>query len=112
MADGNGKDNTQQRLDALEQMDKLLLRAQVLQQNALEQLQRATQQFEKTQKQHSEWQERHEKQHIQWQERHEMQHEQSMREAEDRERRLDQRIDKLVSSIGDLISRIPPENLR
>ena len=37
MADGNGKDNTQQWLDALEQMDKLLLRAQVLQQDALEQ---------------------------------------------------------------------------
>ena len=83
MADGNGKDNTQQRLDALEQMDKLLLRAQVLQQDALEQLQ-------KTVKQHAEWQAR----------------------AEERDKRLDERIDKLVSSIGDLISRIPPENLR
>jgi hypothetical protein len=30
----------------------------------------------------------------------------------ERERRLDERIDKMVSAIGDLISRIPPESLR
>ncbi len=29
-----------------------------------------------------------------------------------RENRLDERVDKLVSAIGDSISRIPPENLR
>jgi hypothetical protein len=94
MADGNGKDNTQRRLEALEQMDKLLLRAQVLQQDALEQL-------EKTVRQHAEWQERHEKYYEQWK-----------RQADERERRLDERIEKLVLSIGDLISRIPPQSLR
>jgi len=31
---------------------------------------------------------------------------------EQRLRALDERIEKLVSAIGDLISRIPPENLR
>ena len=97
MAEANGKDNTQQRLDSLEQMDKLLLRAQVLQQDALENLQRTVQQ-------HGEWHQRQQ----QWQERYE----QWKRESEERDRRLDERIDKLVSSIGDLISRIPPGNLR
>ena len=46
-------------------------------------------------------------------------HEKRLREAEERdqrhreaEQRLDQRIDNLVSAIADLISRIPPDNLR
>jgi hypothetical protein len=29
-----------------------------------------------------------------------------------REKRIDERIEKLVSAIGDLIRRIPPQNLR
>jgi hypothetical protein len=33
-------------------------------------------------------------------------------EEEKRQRQLDERVDKLVSSIGELIRRIPPENLR
>ncbi len=41
MPEPNGADNTQQRLEQLEQMDKLLLRAQVLQQAALEILQKS-----------------------------------------------------------------------
>jgi hypothetical protein len=33
-------------------------------------------------------------------------------EGESRQDRLDARVDKLVSSIGELIRRIPPENLK
>jgi hypothetical protein len=36
----------------------------------------------------------------------------AIEESRARENRLDERVDKLVSAIGDLISRIPPENLR
>ena len=46
-------------------------------------------------------------------------HEQRLKEYErwrkeqaERDRVLDERIDKLVSAIGDLISRIPPQNLK
>jgi|GraSoiStandDraft_50_1057286.scaffolds.fasta_scaffold2187389_1 limonene-1,2-epoxide hydrolase len=39
-------------------------------------------------------------------------HEQRLREQAERDRVLDERIDKLVSAIGDLIRRIPPQNLR
>jgi hypothetical protein len=66
-----------------EQMDKLLLRAQVLQQSALETLEKSVAGLEK------------------WR-----------AEAIDREKRFDERVDKLVASIADLIRRIPPENLR
>lgn len=90
MADVNGPDNTQRRLDALEQMDKLLLRAQVLQQDAIETLQ-------STIKRQQQWQERQE----QWN-----------REAEQRGGKLDERIERLVNAIADLIRRIPPGNLR
>ena len=83
MADTNGKDNTQRRLDQLEDMDRLLLRAQVLQADSIENLQKWTKQTEK------------------W-----------MADADARHRHLDERINALVSAIGDLISRIPPSNLR
>lgn len=39
-------------------------------------------------------------------------HEKRLRQAEQRDKQLDDRIDKLVSSIADLIRRIPPESLR
>jgi septal ring factor EnvC (AmiA/AmiB activator) len=90
MPDSNGADNTQQRLDQLEQMDKLLLRAQVLQQDALEKLEKSVSGLATSMEGY----------------------EKRLREAEEREKRLDGRIDKLVSSIADLVSRIPPESLR
>jgi len=36
----------------------------------------------------------------------------ALEESRARQKYLDDRVDKLVSAIGDLISRIPPENLR
>ena len=39
-------------------------------------------------------------------------HEKRLQEQAERDRILDERIDKLVSAIGDLIRRIPPQNLR
>ena len=55
MAEGNGSDNTHQRLDALEQMDKLLLRAQVLQQDALKRLDRNAEHDRKAIERHDVW---------------------------------------------------------
>lgn len=82
MPESNGSDNTRQRLEQLEQMDKLLLRAQVLQQDAIETLERSI-------KRHDEWQARHEEALT----------------------KLETRIDNLVGAIADLIRRIPPGNL-
>lgn len=45
------------------------------------------------------------KEHAEWLAAHE-------KKQADRDKRIDQRIEDLVSSIGDLIRRIPPENLR
>lgn len=73
MPEANGSDDTRHRL---EQMDNLLLRAQVLQQRALEENERAI--------------ERHEK----W-----------IAEAAARDKKLDERIDKLVSPMGEFIAR-------
>jgi hypothetical protein len=78
MPEANGSDDTRHRLEQLEEMDKLLLRAQVLQQRALEENERAI--------------ERHEK----W-----------IAEAAVREKKLDERIDRLVSAMGEFIARIP-----
>jgi len=36
----------------------------------------------------------------------------SIADGDERQRRLDERVDKLVASIGELISRIPPDSLR
>jgi hypothetical protein len=78
MPEANGSDDTRHRLEQLEEMDKLLLRAQVLRQRALEENEGAI--------------ERHEK----W-----------IAEAAVREKKLDDRIDRLVSATGELIARIP-----
>jgi hypothetical protein len=80
MPEANGSDDTRRRLEQLEEMDKLLLRAQVLQQRALEENERAI--------------ERHDKWIAEWR-----------AEAAAREKRLDERIDKLVSAMGEFIAR-------
>lgn len=85
MPDANG-DAMRLRMEQLEEMDKLLLRAQVLQQRALEIL-------EQNVSRHDEWLSRHEQaiaEHDQWK-----------REQRERDRVIDDRIDKLVSAIGE-----------
>ena len=83
MPEHNGDSNINKRLEDLEQMDKLLLRAQVLQQDALETLQSSIKRIDA-------WQERQE----QWK-----------KEQVERDRVLDQRIADLVSAIGQLIGK-------
>ena len=98
MAEGSGSDqNIRQRLESLEQMDKLLLRAQVLQQVALEHNARAVEQNQKAIERHDAWVEEHRL---------------IAKEAAERQSAPDERIDKLVSFIGELISRIPPSVLQ
>lgn len=86
MPESNGADNTQQRLEQLEQMDKLLLRAQVLQQDALEILQRAVERHDTSLAAHEAW----------------------IAETRDRDRQTDERIQALVRAIAKLI----PPNAR
>lgn len=57
--------------------------------------------------------------HDEWLRQHTMaiaqfrkQREADRAEQHERDRAIDERIDKLVSAIGELISRIPPENLK
>jgi galactose-1-phosphate uridylyltransferase len=78
MPEANGSDDARHRLEQRQEMDKLLLRTQLLQQRALEENERAI--------------ERHEK----W-----------IAATAAREKRLDERIDNLVSAMGEFISRIP-----
>lgn len=68
MAEMNG-DRIRERLDELENMDKLLLRAQVLQQRALEILQETVAEHREWQKQQQEWQERQQKWREEYEER-------------------------------------------
>jgi hypothetical protein len=48
------------------------------------------------------------RQHTEWL----ASHESGLKDLRERDRIIDDRINKLVSSIGELIRRIPPENLR
>lgn len=74
----------------LEQTHKLLLRAEAFNKNAIQPLKQAMNCDE-------EWQQRHERWKV---------------EAEERDRKLDERVNNLVAAIADLIRRIPPGNLR
>jgi hypothetical protein len=111
MRESNG-DRTAERLADLEEMDKLLLRAQVLHQRALEIL-------EQNVGRHEEWLAKHEQavaEHAKWQDQWNREREQRQREDEqwrreqrERDRILDERIANLVSAIGEYIRRLPPE---
>ena len=50
--------------------------------------------------------------HDRYEGEHEQQHEREVAEQKAKDAALNERIDKLVSAIGDLIRRIPPANLR
>ena len=86
MSAGNGG-NLSSRLDELEKMDKLLLRAQVLQQDALETLQKA----------------------IADQAKRDAIYDQKIVDLVKRDSELDERIDKLVIAIGRLIAKMDGE---
>lgn len=90
MPDPNGADNTQQPSEQLEQINKLLLRAEVLQKDALEILQKAVGRHDASVAEHDAW----------------------IAEARKRDQVTDERIQALVRAIADLISRVPPENPR
>ncbi len=90
MAEMNG-DRIRERLDELENMDKLLLRAQVLQQRALEILQETVAEHREWQKQQQEWQEQQQEwqeRQQEWQERQQEWQERQQKWREEYEERL------------------------
>jgi hypothetical protein len=94
----NGNDDgTKERLEQLEEMDKLLLRAQVLQQRALEILQKTVEEHGSLHERQQEWQERHQE----WQEKQEKWRE----EYEERWRRIDTGLAEATDKINFLIDR-------
>jgi hypothetical protein len=88
MADENGGSNTNQRLSDLEQMDKLLLRAQVLQADSIER-------HEASLKAHDKWMAEDRASLDKWK-----------AETKERDKAIDTRIGNLVSAIGKLIQKI------
>jgi hypothetical protein len=87
MADTNASDNTQQPFDPLEPMEKLLLRAQVLQADMIDRLGQSAERHEQWKIHDQQWK----AQDTQWN-----------AEAKEREKRLDERIERLVLAIREI----------
>ena len=90
MSAGNGG-NLSSRLDELEKMDKLLLRAQVLQHDALQTLQQTVARHEQS---------------LAEQAKRDAIYDQKIVDLVKRDSELDERIDKLVIAIGRLIAKM------
>jgi hypothetical protein len=107
MPEENGH-RTAERLADLEEMDKLLLRAQVLQQRALEILQQTVSRQDAAIASHDQWFEDFEERHARWMADHEARiadHEARMAESEALWRRIDTGLAEATEKINFLIDR-------